>query len=197
MATLRGSRPWRAPFAGAAALAMASFFSWALVAVGGLAVLVELRTRGLRRAAALGALCATAVAAFYAALYAATGFDPIGTIRATHEVYHAGIASIRPYPFWLLGSPVAFGVAIGLPIALYALRALARGEPIALALAAIVVGASLLGLTKAETERIWLFLMPFAALAAATALPLHRIRLIVAALAAQALATGLLFVTAW
>ena len=117
--------------------------------------------------------------------------------HAPVDVCCAGIASIRPYPFWLLGSPVAFGVAIGLPIALYALRALARGEPIAFALAAIVVGAALLGLTKAETERIWLFLMPFAALAAATALPLHRIRLIVAALAAQALATGLLFVTAW
>ena len=197
MATLRGSRRWRAPVAGAAALAMASFFSWALVAVGGLAVLVELRARGLRRAAALAALCATSVAAFYAALYAATGFDPIGTIGATHHVYDAGIASIRPYPFWLPGSPVAFGVAIGLPTALYALRALARADPIALALAAIVVAAALLGLTEAETERIWLFLLPFAALAAATALPLHRIRLIVAALAAQALATELLFVTAW
>jgi len=54
-----------------------------------------------------------------------------------------------------------------------------------------------MGFTKAETERIWLFLLPFAALTAATALPLHRIRLIVAALAAQALVTELLFVTAW
>ena len=36
---------------------------------------------------------------------------------------------------------LAFGVAIGLPIALYALRALAKAEPIALAVAAIVIAA--------------------------------------------------------
>jgi hypothetical protein len=167
------------------------------VAVGAIAVLAELRTRGPRRAAVLGAVCAAALVAFYGALYAATGFDPVGAIRATHQVYDAGIASLRPYPFWLFGSPVAFGVAIGLPIALYALRALAVAEPIALALAAIVIAASVLGLTKAETERIWLFLMPFAALAAATTVPLHRLRLVLGLLAAQALATELLFVSAW
>jgi methylthioxylose transferase len=183
--------------AGAAALAVASFFSWALIAVGGIAVLAELRGSGLRRAAILAAFCAAALVAFYAALYAATGFDPIGAIRATHRVYDAGIASLRPYPFWLFGSPVAFGVAIGLPVALYALRALAAAEPLALAVAAIVLAASVLGLTKAETERIWLFLMPFAALAAATTVPLHRLRVVLGALAAQALATELLFVSAW
>jgi methylthioxylose transferase len=186
-----------ARIAGAVALAVGSFFSWALVAVGVFAVLVELRTRGLRRAAALAALCAAALVAFYAALYAVTGFDPVGTVRATHQVYAAGIASTRPYAFWVFGSPVAWGVAIGLPTALYALRALAAANPLALALAAIVVAASVLGLTKAETERIWLFLMPLAALAAASALPLHRLRTALALLAAQGIATSLLFATAW
>ena len=135
--------------------------------------------------------------AFYAALYAATGFDPVGAIRATHQVYDAGIASMRPYAFWLFGSPVAFFVAAGLPIALYAVKALAAAEPTALALAAIVAAASLLGVTKAETERIWLFLLPPACLAAATALPLRRLRIVLLALAAQAVATSVLFTSAW
>ena len=86
---------------------------------------------------------------------------------------------------------------IGLPIALYVLRALAAAEPAALALAAIVVAASVLGLTKAETERIWLFLMPLACLAAATTLPLHRLRVVLTVLAIQALATEVLFTTVW
>jgi hypothetical protein len=183
--------------AGAVALAAATFFSWALVAVGAFAVLVDLRTRGLKRALALAAVCALALVAFYAALFAATGFDAIGAIRSTHQVYDAGIASTRPYAFWLFGSPVAFGVAMGLPVALYALRAVAAAEPIALALAAVVVAAAVLGLTKAETERIWLFLMPLACLAAATVVPLARLRVVLAVLAAQAVVCVLLFTTAW
>ena len=70
-------------------------------------------------------------------LYAATGFDPIGTLRATEDVYRAGIASIRPYWYWLLGSPVAFLVVLGLPIAWYALRALAAGATAAVAIFAV------------------------------------------------------------
>ena len=49
------------------------------------------------------------------ACYAATGFDPIGAIRAAGEAYDLGISNARPYAFWLFGSPVAFAVALGLP----------------------------------------------------------------------------------
>lgn len=191
------ARAWVARAAGAAALAVASFFSWALVAVAAFAVLVDLRCRGLRRGALLVALCGGVLVLFYALLYAATGFDAIGAISSTHQVYEAGIASTRPYAFWLFGSPVAFGVALGIPTALLALRAVALAEPIALALAVVVIVASVLGLTKAETERIWLFLMPLACLAAATVLPLGRLRTVLAVLAAQALATSLLFDSVW
>jgi methylthioxylose transferase len=192
---LAGARVAR--WAGAVALAIASFFSWALVAIGAFVVLVELQARGVKRAAALGAICAVTVVAFYSTLYAASGFDPIRAIRSTHEVYEASIESIRPYAFWVVGSPVAFAVAIGVPIALYALRACAAKQPAALALAAIIVVASVLGLTKAETERIWLFLMPLACLAAATTMPLRHLRTVVLALGAQALATELLFTSVW
>jgi hypothetical protein len=188
----------RAPrLAGAATLALASFLSWALVAVGVFAVIVDSRARGARRALEVGALCAAALVAFYACVYAATGFDPIGAIRATHMVYDASLASTRPYAFWLFGSPVAFAVAIGAPISLYAVRALAGDDATALALAAIVVAASVLGLTKGETERIWLFMMPLACVAAATAVPPHRLRAVLLALAVQALATEVLFTSVW
>jgi hypothetical protein len=54
------------------------------------------------------------------------------------------------------------------------------------------------GLTKAETERIWLFLAPFVCLAAATRLDRNvRLTPIFAALAVQAVLYELLFDTVW
>ena len=100
-------------------------------------------------------------------LYGATGFDPIGTLRATEDVYRAGIASARPYSYWLLGSPAAFLLVLGVPISWYALRALADGRTLAIAIFAVLAFAAVMGFTKAETERIWLFFAPFVCLAAA------------------------------
>ena len=114
--------------AGAAALAVGSFFAWSLLAVGAWAAIVTWRREGLRSALALSAVCGVGLVAFYALLHAATGYDPIGTLRSTEEVYRAGIASTRPYWFWLFGSPVAFLVVLGLPLSWLALRALARGD---------------------------------------------------------------------
>ena len=56
------------------------------------------------------------------ALAAAYGYDPIGALRATEHVYRHSVASVRPYAFWVIGSPVAWGVMLGLPIAAAALR---------------------------------------------------------------------------
>ena len=67
----------------------------------------------------------------------------------------------------------------------------------AVALAAVVVAASVLGFTKAETERIWLFLVPFACVAAAPVLRPRRLAPVLGALAAQALAVELLLFTVW
>ena len=192
------ARAWPARAAGALILAVASFFAWSLLAVGAWAVVLAWRRDGVRAAAALAVLCAAVVAAFYALLFAATGFDPIGTIRATEDVYRAGIASLRPYWYWLFGSPVAFLLVLGLPIAWYAVRALAAGEALAVAVFAVIAAAAVLGLTKAETERIWLFLAPFVCLAAATRLDRDaRLTAILAALAVQAVVYELLFDTVW
>ena len=56
-------------------------------------------------------------------------------MRAAGEAYDLGISNARPYLFWLFGSPVAFAVALGLPTAWYAARALGTGNDAALALA--------------------------------------------------------------
>jgi hypothetical protein len=151
----------------------------------------------VRPALHLAGWAAVAVAGSYALLYAATGFDPIGTVQAASDAYFLGIASVRPYEYWLFGSPVAAFVAMGVPLAWYALRAVGRGEPAAVALAGIVAVAALLGFTKAETERIWLFMVPLAAVSAASVLPLSRLKLVLAGLAAQALAVELTLWTIW
>ena len=186
------SRSWRARAVGAVALAVASFFAWSLLAVGAWAAIVTLRRDGWRAALALSALCAAALLAFYALLYGATGFDPLGTLRATEDVYRAGIASMRPYWYWLLGSPTAFLVVLGLPITWYALRA---RHTLALAIFAVIAFAAVMGFTKAETERIWLFFAPFVCLAAASRdIPLRPVLVL---LAGQAMAWELAFDTVW
>ena len=91
---------------GACLLALASFLAWSLLAIGAWAALLAWRRDGFRAMIALGLLCAAALAGFYLLLAALTGFDPVGTLRATEQVYRFGIADERPYWFWLTGSPV-------------------------------------------------------------------------------------------
>jgi hypothetical protein len=62
---------------------------------------------------------------------------------------------------------------------------------------AVVIVSAILGLTKAETERIWLPYVPFACVAAAAALPVRRLPAVLWLLVAQALAAQLLFDTVW
>jgi len=195
IALLARSRAVRAP--GPMALALASFLSYANLGAGAFAALVSLRREGLRRALALSSMCALALVAFYGLVFLATGFDVLGAVRSAESVYREGVASGRPYAFWVLGSPVAFLVAAGLPLAWLGLRALGARETVALALFAVLAVSAILGFTKAETERIYLFLVPLLCLAAATALPERRLPAVLAALAAQALATELLFYTIW
>jgi methylthioxylose transferase len=182
---------------GAAALAVASFFSYASLAVGAWAALVAERRAGLRRAALVALACGVALIAFYALLWLASGYDPIGAVRATESVYREGIASRRPYEFWVFGSPVAFLGALGLPIAWLMLRSAGAGFAPALALVIVLGLAALLGFTKAETERIYQFLVPIACVAASASLPERKLPVVLAALAAQALGTELLVYTVW
>jgi len=182
---------------GATALAVASFFSYANLAIGAWCALLAERRAGLRPAALVAVACGLALAAFYALLHVATGYDPIGALQATESVYREGIASRRPYGFWVFGSPVAFLGALGLPIAWFALRSAGARYAPAVALIAVVVIAAVLGFSKAETERIYQFLVPLACIAAAASLPPRWLPAALAVLAAQTLAIELLVYTVW
>lgn len=196
-AALLVRRSWAARWAGATVLALAALCSWALLAAGAFAVLVAWQREGWRTAARLAVLSAVPFLVLNGWLAAAYGYDPIGTLRATEEVYRHSLAQIRPYWFWMLGSPVAWMVCAGLVLTGGWLLAVRRRDPAAVALAAVIVIAAVLGFTKAETERIWLPFVPLACVAAATAVGPRWLRAILAALALQALVTQVLFDTTW
>lgn len=186
------ARPEGARVLGAALLALASFFSYSLLAVGAWAALVALVRDGLASAVRLGVQCAAALLALYAGLWALTGFDLLGALDSADLVYRIGVYYSRPYAYWLLGSPAAWVVALGLPIAWYAARAARAGYPAAIALAGIVVVAAVGGYTKAETERIWMFMVAFACIGAAAVMPARRLVPVLALLAVEAFAIELL-----
>jgi len=196
-AALLAGPSWVARAAGAAALAVAALFAWSLLAVGAWAVVLGWRREGLARAAVTGAACAVAVLALQGALAAAMGYDPVGTLEATERAYRDSLAQVRPYWFWWLGSPVAWAVTAGPVLVAGALVAALRGHAPAVAIAAVVVTAAVLGFSKAETERIWLPFVPLAAVAAAQVLPPGRVRLWLGTLLVQGLVTQALFSTVW
>ena len=182
---------------GCAALAVASFFSWALLAIGAWAAVLALAREGWRSALALAVGCGLAVLVLDGGLALATGYDPIGALRATEAYYRNSVASRRPYSFWLFGSPVAFAVAVGLPAAGAALVAAQRRLPAGVAIAVVIGVASVAGFTKAETERIWLAFVPLVCVAAAEVLPTRWLRWIAPVMAAQAFVVVLFFQTIW
>jgi hypothetical protein len=191
------ARSWRWRLLGAALFAAASLMSWALLGVGAWAAIALWRRDGFRAAFVSAALAGVAVVLLQGGLVLATGYDPIGTLRATEQVYRDSLARVRPYAFWVFGSPVAWGVMLGPAIAVGAVRGALRGWAPALALVIIVLVAALGGFTKAETERIWLFMAPLACVAAAPTLVRWRPRLLIGGLLAQALAFSLLTNTVW
>lgn len=182
---------------GAAALTLASLFSWALLAVGAWAAALAALRRGPGSALRLAAWCAAVLVGIYGLLAALTGFDPIGALGTAGELYRRGYSDDRPYWYWIVGSPAAFLISIGLPITWFAVRAVAARHAPALTLAGIIAVAAVLGFSKAETERIWLFMGPLACVAAAPFVSERRLKLVLGLLAAQALATELLFFTVW
>lgn len=181
---------------GFAAFAVAAFFTWANLAVGAFAAVLWWRRDGIRAALAVAVGCALAWVALNGGLALAAGWDPIGTLVATEDVYRDSVASQRPYRFWVFGSVVAWGVLGGV-MTLWWLEATVRRRPGAVALAAVIAVAAGLGFTTAETERIWLPFTGLACAAAAAVLPPERLRPVLVALAVQALVFSVCFETIW
>ncbi|WP_243740921.1 hypothetical protein [Streptomyces sp. 8K308] len=136
--------------------------------------------------------------------FAAAGFWWFDGYVTLVERYYAGVAGIRPYGYFVWGNPAAQVLSVGPAVAagLACLVAAGRrGGRLAVLVGAGVLAmlaADLSGMSKAETERIWL---PFALwlLPAAVVLPGggDRSRWWLAAQAATALAVNHLWLTRW
>ncbi|MFG2207430.1 hypothetical protein [Streptomyces sp. NPDC048638] len=211
---LAATRTTRAP--GAAALAAGLLFGLTcylsygltLIAVIGAAILLLGRT-------ARPLPLALAGAAAVAAGFTLAGFSWWEGYRLLVERYYQGAAAVRPYAYWIFGNLGATVLVTGLatvaglrhaltaaPPALRRLRhrppGTAAGRLAVLALAALLtlLAADLSGMSKAETERIWL---PFAVwlLPATALLPAARHRHWLTAQAVLALLVNHLLYTGW
>ena len=181
---------------------LCSFMSYALVAVPVWGAVVLWRRRSA--AVAIRALVCVAVVTLgiYLVLRVVLGYDLVGAFRATNHRYLDGPGSDamhRPTGFWIFGDVAAFLVGLGLPILFGLGIALRQRSAEAWGLALIILLAALGGYTKGEVERIWLFMIPLAALAAAAYLPrrANAATVMIGLLALQAVTVEVFLWTTW
>ncbi len=188
---------------GGSLLGFGLFLSYGLVLLGVIVLAVVVLTRHWRilLLAALGAAVVVAV-------FALSGFWWLDGYHLVVERYYQGIATLRPYSYWVWADLAAVLIAIG-PAVVAGIRRTGASflaepkrsfrDPVTLLVAAAVpaiVFADVSGLSKAEVERIWL---PFAVwlLPAVTLLPSPGRRWWLAASAATALVVNHLVLTSW
>lgn len=181
---------------GAALVGISAFLSYALLAVAGWVGLVRLAGGQWRAALQVAVAAVAGVVAVYGVATLGFGYDPVSALSATHDRYYAGIARHRPWSFWVVGNLAVFFIGVGFPVAIGFARACSHRAGVALALLAVIGVATLTGYTKAEVERIWLFMVPWACLSAAPLLGRH-LPVAVTLLAGQALVVEVLYYTTW
>lgn len=205
---LAAAREVRAPrataFAAGAVLGLCLYLSYGLVLAAVLAAGV-LAAAGTLRPVPFALLGAGAVAA----AFTAAGFWWFEGYGLLVERYYQGVAADRPYGYWIWANLACVVLAAGPASAAGLRRALPRlrervrrGAPrpaaavLAVAAVCALLVADLSGMSKAETERIWLpftlWLLPAAAL-----LPLRDHRGWLAAQALLALLVNHLLLTVW
>jgi len=130
----------------------ALFFTYGAVLIAPIAVAVACAQRRVRPLAIGAAGAGLVVVAFWL-----SGFWWVEGLLATRVRYWDGVASIRPYEYFLVANLAAFALVVG-PAAAVAVSRLRRTGPWLLAAAGLtgVVLADLSGMSKAEVERIWL-----------------------------------------
>ena len=184
----RAWAPWGCAAAGAV-LGYGIFLSYGLVLMGAVAVgvLVAVRSAKALAWAVPGALAVVAV-------FALAGFWWLDGYHLVVERYYQGIATLRPYDYWVWANLACLVLAVGPAVAAGARHVRGPGLALVLGGAAAVLFADLSGLSKAEVERIWL---PFAVwlMIAAAYLPARRAWL--AGQAAVALVVNHLFLISW
>jgi hypothetical protein len=110
---------------------------------------------------------AIAGAGIVIAAVSATGFLLWQGLAATNRAYHAGVAEHRPYRYFIVANLVVLGISIGPAALAGAARGVPRRlRPLVLIAGIAVVFADLVGLSKGETERIWLPFVPWLTLGA-------------------------------
>jgi hypothetical protein len=178
------------------------FLSYGLVLLGVLALAVVLAGRSLRATAwAVGGALAVVVT------FALAGFWWFDGYQLVVERYYQGIASARPYWYWVWANLACLAIAVGPAVVAAVRRGVVTGArtPIRRWDAMLVLGGSALlmilvadvsGLSKGEVERIWLpfavWLLPLTAL-----LPTGTRRWWLAGQAVVALAVNHLVLTVW
>ncbi|MBU2663686.1 hypothetical protein KOI35_09220 [Actinoplanes bogorensis] len=149
------------------------------------------------------ALWATAGVAAVVVTFTAYGFWWLDGYHLVGRRYYQGIASIRPYAYWVWANLAVLAVSAG-PVAAVIVRRAVRASTgprravwlLPLSAAVAILAADLSGYSKAEVERIWL---PFAwwLTAGAALIPADRRRFWLAAQAVVALAVNHLLLTTW
>jgi hypothetical protein len=150
-------------FASGVVMGLGLYASYGLVpilAVVGLAIVVA--AGALRLVVPVTAGVATVGLAWTTA-----GFDWIEGLQGARAAYHAGVASQRPYLYFVVANLVVFSVMLGPAVVAALCRRLDPAViPVVAASLAAVAIADLSGLSKGEVERIWLPFVPFVTVAA-------------------------------
>jgi hypothetical protein len=145
----------------------ACFLSYGAVLAAPIAAGVALAQRRWRPLLVAGVAALAVVAAA-----AAAGFWWLDGLTATRQAYFAGVASRRPYGYFLVADLAAFAIAVGpaAAVALTRLRppAVTRTRWLVVGALLAVALADVSGLSKGEVERIWLPLVPWVLVATAT-----------------------------
>lgn len=179
---LRGGGAWSLAFG--ALLMLASLFSYSLLVIGVfLALLSLVRWRsgvlGLRDLFLRSVVGLAVAGLLYAALFFATGFDPIATLRTALASQSVLLTKIpRPYPDTVLFDLTDFLMATGWITFVPAMVAWVRALRAHAWTQAGIIGAvwlqllvlALIALLPGETIRVWLFLLPLYVMAVAAEL---------------------------
>ncbi len=160
----------RAALGGGALLGAALFCSYGVLPLG--AVVLALGWLRRDRVLRVFALVAAAIAVVVA-LFAAAGFWWPDGLAATRELYAGGVASRRPYLDFLVISLAAFALVVGPAAAAGLARVPVSLRVLVLGGLCAVLAADASGLSRGETERIWLLFAPWV-LCAAVALGARR-----------------------
>ncbi|MGW2239150.1 hypothetical protein [Streptomyces sp. NPDC001759] len=189
-----GRRPAAAGFVSGLLLGLTAYLSYGLTLFALIAAAVLLL--GPHRTRPLPFLLAGL--AVVPAVFTALGFDWWEAYRLLVTRYHQGAGGVRPYGYWVWANLACTVFIVG-PATVAGLRrtrvsrADALGTLVAAALLALLV-ADVSGMSKAETERIWL---PFAVWLLPACAALTRPRVWLAAQAVLALLVNHLLLTGW